>query len=422
MTKKTHHNNILHILKDKNCLNIFMLGIASGIPIVLILSTLSIWLKEIGTSKTIIGLFALTTMPYTLKFLWSPLIDGIKIPILYKKSGMRKSWLIITQISLFISICLLAISNPGKHLEITAICTLLVSFLSATQDIVIDAYRIEILDRTKQGLGATSLVYGYRIGMLISGAGALILAEFINFMIVYIIIALCFLLFAIFSYIIPAPYTDKPENILTYSDWIKKHVISPFQDFLARTNWLYILLFIMLFKLGDAFAGIMTNPFLLELNFSKADIAIFVKTFGLFATLSGALIGGILCAKYSIKINLLFAGIIQMLTNFIFCLQALVGNSKLMLGFTIGAENLAGGIGTVVFVAYISNLCNIKYTATQYALLSSLSAVARTWFSSSSGWFSDQMNWVEFFAFSAIIAIPGILMIYFLKDTRHNNS
>lgn len=413
---------IIAIFKDRNYLNIFILGIASGLPIVLILSTLSVWLKEVGVSKTSIGLFALTTTPYTLKFLWSPLIDGVKIPFLYKKLGIRKSWLIVSQLLLSISILLLAISNPGNSLKIVAFYTILVAFCSATQDIIIDAYRIEILDKEKQGLGATLLVYGYRIGMLISGAGALILAEFTNFMLAYLVMAAFFLFFAIFSYMLPNSKIISNNNKLTYTAWIKQHVIAPFKDFLTRRNWLYIMLFIVLFKLGDAFAGIMTNPFLLELNFNKADIAVFVKSFGLCATLLGSLIGGILCVKYSVKTNLYFAAIIQMVTNLIFCLQALIGNSKIMLSFTIGAENLAGGIGTVVFVAYISNLCNVKYTATQYALLSSLSAIARTWFSSSSGWFSDQMNWVEFFAFSTMLAIPGIIMIYFLKTQPHKTT
>ena len=404
------------IFKDRNLFNVFILGIASGLPIVLVLSTLSVWLKEIGISKTAIGLFALTTTPYTLKFLWSPFIDGIRIPLLYEKFGIRKSWLIVTQIFLFIWISLLAVSNPENSLKFTAICTLMVAFLSATQDIVIDAYRIEILEKEKQGLGSTVLVYGYRIGMLISGALALILAEYMSFVSVYLIMALCFLLFALFSSILPASKKSDKQKFSTYSDWIKYHIIAPFKDFLKRDNWLFIILFIILFKLGDAFAGIMTNPFLLELGFTKADIALYVKTFGLFATLFGTLIGGIICAKYSMKVSLLFAGTIQMLTNLIFCLQAIIGNSKIMLSFTIGAENLAGGIGTVAFVAYISNLCNVKYTATQYALLSSLSAIARTWFSSSSGWFSDQMNWVEFFLFSTVLAVPGIIMIFLLKE------
>ena len=407
----------IKLFKNKNFIHIFILGIASGIPIVLILSTLSIWLVGLGISKTAIGLFALTTTPYTIKFLWSPFIDGIKIPILHKKLGIRTSWLIIIQILLFVAITILAFSNPQKYLYVTAIATLIIAFLSASQDIVIDAYRIELLAKKDQGMGATMLVYGYRLGMWFAGAGALILSFYLYFPIVYYIFASLYLFFALYSYKLPVIKSAiKKLNINnTQESWIKKHVFAPFIDFTSRVNWLSILGFIILFKLGDAFAGVMTMPFLLELGFSKLDLAFYVKTFGFFATLFGALLGGFICAKYQMKNSLLFAAIIQMLTNLIFCMQALIGDNNFMLAVTIGAENIAGGIGTIVFVAYLSNLCNVKYTATQYALLSSLAAISRTWFSASSGWFADYLSWIEFFLLSTIIAIPGIIMIFFLS-------
>ena len=409
-----------HKIFKRNFFNIFILGIASGLPLALILSTLSIWLKELSISKTSIGLFALSTTPYALKFLWSPLIDGINIPLLSKKLGLRKSWLLVTQILLFLAIYLLAISQPESNLKFTAIMTLAIAFFSATQDIVIDAYRIEILPSNEQGLGATILIYGYRIGMLISGAGALILSEYMLFSQIYIVMGCLFILFGFFTITLPkaqqfsASETTADSN---YMIWFKHHVIAPFKDFILRKEWLFIIIFIILFKLGDAFAGIMTNPFLLELGFSKSDIAFFVKIFGLGATLTGSLLGGILCLKCNMKFNLIFAAVIQMLTNFIFCIQAFVGYNKTLLALTIGMENLAGGIGTIVFVAYISNLCNIRYTATQYALLSSLAVIPRTWFSASSGWFADQLSWINFFLLSGVLAIPAILMACLLKKT-----
>jgi PAT family beta-lactamase induction signal transducer AmpG len=415
-------NNFAKLLINRNLLHIFILGIASAIPLILTLSTLSIWLMELSISKATIGLFALTSLPYSIKFLWSPLIDGIKIPYFYKKLGVRKSWLIILQLALSLSITMLALSNPSKYLYITALATLVVAFLSASQDIVIDAYRIDLLSKEEQGIGATMLVYGYRIGMLVAGAGALILSNYFDFMQIYLAFALLYLLFASYSLSLPKTFDSKDLAIKhNFANWVQIYVFDPLVNFMHKPNYLIILIFIILFKLGDAFAGIMTNPFLLELGFSKLDLAFYVKTVGFFATIFGSLIGGIICLKYQMKHNLLFAAIIQMLTNLIFCLQAIIGDNNLMLAFTIGAENLAGGVGTIVFVAYLSNLCNIKYSATQYALLSSLAAVSRSWLSASSGWFAEYFSWVDFFIFSTLISLPAIIMIIYLFNIKKQN-
>lgn len=404
--------------KYLNFSNIFILGVASGLPLALVFSTLSIWLKELGISKTAIGLFAFTSTPYTLKFLWSPLIDGLKIPYLTNKLGKRRSWLFVTQLFLFLSLFLLSISSPDRALLFTALMTLTVSFCSATQDIVIDAYRIEVLKEDEQGLGATLIVYGYRVGMLISSAGALVLAEYLGFVVSYQVMAALFLIFAFFTLFISRPDDEKDLDYKNYNIWLKQYVFDPFKDFIKRKDYLWIIAFIIFYKFGDAFAGVMTGPFLIELGFAKTEIAFFVKTIGLFATLAGSLCGALLCKYCSFRKSLLIAGILQLLTNLVFCLQAYVGKSNILLGFTIASENLAGGIGTIVFVAYISSLCNINFTATQYALLSSLSAVARTWLSTSSGFIADQVNWIEFFAFSALLAVPGLVFIFFIKESK----
>jgi PAT family beta-lactamase induction signal transducer AmpG len=267
-------------------------------------------------------------------------------------------------------------------------------------------------------LGATILIYGYRIGMLISGAGALILSEYIMFSQIYLLMGCIFFFLAIFTIFLPQTNILRENTKKTnYFIWFRHHVIAPFSNFTSRQNWFFIIIFIILFKLGDAFAGIMTNPFLLELGFSKTNIAFVVKIFGLGATFIGSFIGGMLCLRYNMKFNLIFAAIIQMLTNFIFCIQAFVGYNKELLALTIGMENLAGGIGTIVFVAYISNLCNIRYTATQYALLSSLAVIPRTWFSASSGWFADYLSWIDFFLLSGLLALPAVLIACSLKKT-----
>jgi MFS transporter, PAT family, beta-lactamase induction signal transducer AmpG len=411
----------LKTYSDKKLIIILFLGFASGLPLVLLLSTLSIWLMEVGVNKTNIGLFALSTTPYTIKFLWAPIIDSIKLPILDQILGRRRSWIIFSQILLIFSIVLLASSDPGVNIKFTVICTIIVAFASATQDIVIDAYRIESVSSEKQAAAAAMSVCGYRLGMLFSGAGALIIANYYSWQNVYVIMALAIIPVSIITLFAPDPKNTKAQiKDKDYLSWCKNHLIAPFKNFISNDKWLIILVFIMIYKLGDAFAGIMTNPFLIELGFTKSEIAIIVKSFGLAATLFGAFFGGLLASKYSIIKSLLIAGVLQLLTNFIFCIQALIGHNNLFLAVTIGAENFAGGMGTIIFIAYISRLCHINYTATQYALLSSFAAFSRTWFSASSGWFADKLDWVNFFIFSAILAIPGILMLIILSKSHAN--
>jgi PAT family beta-lactamase induction signal transducer AmpG len=404
----------------KQFLDIFILGIAAGVPLALVLSSLTVWLKEYGISKSAISLFALTTTPYALKFLWSPFIDGIKLPFFSNKFGQRKAWLILTQILLFGAIFSMGLVNPNKHLYLMAICTLCVSFFSASQDIVIDAYRIENFEKKEQGLAASFYIYGYRIGLLVSGAAALIIAEFVGFNLTYIFISFLYFAFAIFSFFLPEKIfqTKAPSS---YKDWCKSYIITPFAQLMKEPHFVMVILFIITFKFGDAFIGIMTNPFLLEIGFSKIDIAFYVKTVGLFATITGALAGGILIAKYSLKTNLYIAAVFQLLTNLIFIIQAMVGNKAIVLGATIFLENFAGGIGTIVFVAFLSSLCHVKFSATQYALLSSIAAVSRTFLSAPAGFVAESYSWVEFFLISGIISIPAIIFIYFLRLKSHQN-
>ena len=409
---------LLKSLNNLDIFNIFILGIASGLPLALVFSTLSIWLKELGLSKTTIGLFAFVSTPYTLKFLWSPLIDGIKLPYLYNKLGLRKSWLFLVQILLFISIFLFSKFSPLEHIFIIALLAFLVSFFSASQDIVIDAYRVELFRIEDQGIAASLFVYGYRIGMLISSAGALIIAEKFDFHFSYQIMAILFLLFAFNSFFLNQTKEQSREKYKGLENWLVQYVKNPFVDFKNNENFILILFFIILYKLGDAFAGIMTAPFILELGFTKVDIAFYVKTVGLIATLVGSILGALLVKAYNLPKALLIAGILQLITNLIFCAQAYIGKDHLFLALTISAENLAAGIGTIVFVAYISSLCNLKFSATQYALLSSVAAISRTWLSSSSGFIAEKINWIEFFAFSSLLALPALILLYFIRSKK----
>ncbi|MBL6785792.1 MAG: MFS transporter [Rickettsiales bacterium] len=399
-----------------NLFRVFILGIASGLPIVLVLSTFSVWLFELDVSKTTIGLFALATVPYSIKFLWSPFVDGISLPILNKLLGHRKSWLIISQIGLITAIILLAIIDHQNHLFFSAIVILVITFFSATQDIIIDAYRIELARDEEQGIFATFVIYGYRIGMLISGAGALFLASYLNWSTVYFIMALIISVISIIALTFPDTGHKIKNHDHDIHKWCNNYLISPFTNFAKNENFILILLFIVLYKFGDAFAGVMTNPFLLENGFNKIDIASIVKTIGLVFTLVGLSVGGVIVAKFNLKNILIFCGIIQALSNLVFCLQVYFPGNVNYLMITIGFENLAGAMGTVAFVAFISKLCNINYTATQYALLSSLAAVGRTVFSSGAGIVADSYNWILFFIISSIVAIPGIIILFFLND------
>jgi PAT family beta-lactamase induction signal transducer AmpG len=290
----------------------------------------------------------------------------------------------------------------------------LVAFLSASQDIVIDAYRIEILDPEQQGAGAAATQAGYRLGALASGAGALYLADnYFDWSIVYAIMAALLVLGMIAALLAPLPKIDAPRPSEGAQAWMRDMVVRPFAEFFARNGVqtaLLILGFILLYKLGDAFAGVMANPFYVKIGFSLTEIATVSKIFGVFATLVGVFLGGVVVARYGVLWSLLGCGILQMLSNLMFAAQAAIGPDVGFLMLTIGIENLSGGMGSAAFVAYLSLLCNTTYTATQYALFSSFMAFGRTWLSASSGWIADQTDWVTFFILSTVIALPGLVM------------
>lgn len=410
-------NSWLSVYTHPKIVAIFFLGIASGIPLALVLSTLSVWLTEEGISKTAIGLFAVVTTPYAIKFMWAPLVDQLHLPFVTKLLGRRRGWMIFTQILLMASIVGLGMTDPAIDAEMTAIMALLVAISSASQDIVIDAYRVEVLKEEQQGAGAAMVVFGYRIGMLISGAGALFLASYTSWFVTYAVMAI-FILVGTITVMI----AGEPEGVIEDKDgspdisgWFGRAVINPFTNFMQHPSWFLILAFVVMYKFGDAFAGIMTNPFMIEIGFSKIEIATIVKSFGLVATLVGAFLGGSMVSRLGMIKSLWICGILQMASNLMFVAQAYIGYNTDFLALTIAFENLSGGMGTAAFVAYISSLCSISYTATQYALLSSLASVGRTWLSASSGWFVDQLSWVHFFLLSTAIAIPGLLLLLYLS-------
>lgn len=405
----------------KRLLVVFVLEIISGLPLALTASTLSVWLTESGVSLATIGLFALVGMPYSLKFLWSPLVDGLKLPLLSRVLGRRRGWLLLAQLLLMASIIALGLSNPIENPWWVALFALLVAFFSATQDIVTDAYRVEILSPDEQAAGAGVAVLGYRIGMIISGAGALYLATYFGWVATYIIMAAIISLAWLALLVGGEPVTSEEESEptanrqpLTTIDWLTEHIIHPFTDFMQRDGWLAILLFIMLFRMGDAFMGAMTSPFLIQLGFTKEQIATVVKLYGVVATILGSLIGGALAARIGLIRTLWICGIFHALTNLMFVAQVHRGADVTFLAISISLENISGGMGMAAFVAFISNLVNKRFTATQYALLSSISAIGRTTLATPAGLIAEKLGWEWFFIVSVLLAFPAMLLLLWM--------
>lgn len=401
---------------EPRMLLVLALGFSSGLPLLLTLSTLSVWLAEEGVSKTTIGLFALVGAPYTFKFLWAPVIDRARLPGLGRLLGRRRGWAVLIQLLLAAAILALGATDPSVDPFATAFCAVLVAFLSASQDVVLDAFRVELLAARQQGAGAAVYVMGYRLGMLAAGAGALFLAEAVAWFWVHAAMAglLAFGALAVLLAPEPRPVAAPSAGRRSFAAWLYEAVVAPFADFLGRPGWLAILAFIVFYKFGDSLAGVMANPFYLEMGFTKSEIAGVSKIFGLWATLIGGALGGLVVARFGILPSLFVCGVLQMLSNLLFAAQALVGHDLAMLTLVIAAENVAGGMGTAAFVAYLSALCNVAYTATQYALFSALMAFARTVLSSPGGALAEQLGWVWYFGLTTVAAIPGLLLLAWL--------
>ncbi len=406
---------------DRRMLAMILLGFSSGFPLLLVFGTLNLWLKDSGVSLTMIGLFSLAKTPYSLKWLWSPIVDRVKLPF-FNKLGRRRGWALLTQIWLIIAIWGMALTNPTQSAMTMAIWAFIMTFASASQDIVLDAYRIESFSNREQGAGVAVFVLGYRIGTLFSGAGALFMASIMSWEDVYKIMSLGAVVGMITILCSKEPKKEKNfKEKKTRGTWaqrlsqfMKKAVHEPLADFIKRPNWLLILLFIFFYRMSDAYIGPMAYPFYDDLGFTKNEIAAVVKIFGVIATIVGTLLGGIIVSRLGIVKALLICGILQGLSNLVFVAQAYAGHNINMFMITISVENITGGMGTAAFVAYISSLCNIAYTATQYALLSSLMSLARDVFAASSGFLAENISWPLFFIITTLMALPGLLILVYL--------
>ncbi len=409
---------------DRRVLLILLLGFASGIPLLLTFSTMSAWFATAGVSRAAIGAFALVGTPYAFKFLWSPLNDRLPPPI---PLGRRRGWGIAIQLALIAATLALGSCNPKVDLALMGALALLVAFLSASQDVVIDAYRVEILTPEQQGPGAAMIQTGYRFAMLVSGAGALIVAARYGWFAAYATMAALLgvgMLVFIFGPEPTTPPEPKPHTATggwdALRDWLATAVTGPFADFMRRPRWPTIVIFIVGYKLGEAKAGVMAMPLYISLGFSLNEIAAVTKLVGFVATVVGALVGGVVTSKLGVMRALVLCGALQSAGNLFYVLQAVGGHRLDYLALCVAAENLTGAMAGTALVAYLSGLCSPAFTATQYALLSSLAAVGRTMVASSGGVLADRLGWVPFFVLTTVATIPALVLLIWIarRDTE----
>ena len=418
---------------QKRVLIVLFLGFSSGLPLALSGSTLLVWMRESGVDLGTIGLFALVGTPYTLKFLWAPLVDALHVPLLTKWLGRRRGWLVFAQLLLIAAIMLLAVTDPAKSPFYVALGALLVAVASATQDIVVDAFRVESLPESEQAAGMASYVAAYRVGMLISTAGALFLVsgfestgltKSIAWMWGYIAMAGMVLIGMIAALVATEPEQSRRAEKATSGETaftrVTRAAIGAFTEFLTRKDVWAVLAFVILYKFTDSFSGTMTAPFVIDLGFTRNDYAAIVKGVGLAATLIGGFAGGFLARAWSLEACLWTGGVLQAISNLAFAWLAFVGLNQWALALAITVENFTGAIGTVIFVAYLSSLCQSPlHTATQYALLTAFAAIGRTYLSAGAGYVAQATGWPAFFVLSVLVAVPSLILLAWLQRRGH---
>ena len=392
----------LKVYGNRRVLSMLGLGFSSGLPLALIGTTLQAWMTTENVDLRVIGIFSLVGLPYTLKVLWAPIMDRFTPPWL----GRRRGWIIITQLFLAATILALGLSSPSLMPWAVASLALAIAFCSASQDIVIDAYRADVLYEQELGAGAATTVVGYRLALLTSGAFALILSDHLSWHIIYLAMAGLMLANMVFTLTAPEP----SERVIPPKS-LKDAVWEPLLSYFRRSGAIEMLIFIMVYKLSDAMAGAMTTPFLLDMGFSRTDVGTVNKAFGLVSTILGTLAGGSVIAKIGINRSLWIFAFLQALPHLTLTGLALIGKNYACMVAAIGLENLCGGMGTAAFVAFMMRLCDKRFTATQYALLTSFMAVTRVLAGVPTGFMVNAMGWAMFFVVSMLGALPGILLL-----------
>src|SRR5665213_3326942 len=423
----------LAVYLKRRVLIVMFLGFSSGLPLALSGSTLFVWMTESGVNLGTIGLFALVGTPYTIKFLWAPLIDALDVPILSRRFGRRRGWLLLSQVLLIVAIVFLGFCDPSTSAFVVAIGALLVATASATQDIVVDAFRIESLPENEQAAGMAAYVAAYRVGMLASTAGALFLVSGFQAHGLeksaawhwgYVAMAALVLIGTVTALIATEPERSRQAEAAHGGQKSFARIVEAatgaFRDFLGHELAFAMLAFVVLFKFTDALSGAMTAPFVIDLGFTRNEYAAIVKGVGLAATLLGGFAGGFVARAYPLAASLWIGGILQSITNLVFSWLAVTGHDVTVLTIAISVENFTSAIGTVIFVAYLSALCrNPLHTATQYALLTALAAVGRTYLSSGAGYVAKATGWPLFFAICVLVAIPSLILLTWLQRRGH---
>jgi PAT family beta-lactamase induction signal transducer AmpG len=406
----------LRIYRETRILTMLFLGFSAGLPLPLTAFTLRQWFSESGVALSAIGLTALVGIAYSFKFAWAPFLDRLRPPALTRGLGQRRGWLLPIQIALAVSIALMGFTDPRLSPEITAAAAVLVAFFSASQDIVIDAYRIERLAPEEQGAGLAAYIWGYRIALLAGNAGVLFLVGHVDWRGAYTAMAVLIGVGAVTCLVMREPVVAEVARRVTHGvlDWLKLAIIGPLADFARRDAWVVILAFIVLFKLGEALAGIMTAPFYRAIGFSREEVAAVSSVFGLFATLGGVAVGGLVVHQLGVYRALIATGLLQMLSNLMYVLLAYTGHDVPVLFLQVGIESFTDGLADAAFVAYLSSLTNVAFTATQYALLSSLATVPLRTLGAGSGWLAEGLGWPLFFILTTAAALPALCIALWL--------
>ena len=400
-------------------LAMLFLGFSAGLPFLLVAGTLTAWLATADVGMAEIGMFAWIGILYSLKFIWAPLVDRLPLPGLSALLGRRRAWMLVSQTGIATALIGLALLDPAQDLSRIAWFALLVAFASATQDIVIDAYRIEAVDLSTQGAMAASYQTGYRLGIVAAGAGALIIAQLQSWQAAYLTMAALMSVGLLTTLVIAEPESRRAAappgrsvGLAGWSVWIADAFVGPFVEFFQRNGqWAIVLLvFIGFYRVTDMVLGVMANPFYIDLGFSLAEIASITKVFGIFVTLFGAAIGGVAVSRYGLGGPLIFGAVLLAVTNLFFAGMALTGAELWFLVITISADNLAAGFTGTIFIAYLSGLTNVNYTATQYALFSSLMTLPGKLISGFSGFIVEGTDWFTFFIYASAMGIPGIVL------------
>ena len=425
------------VYKKPRVLAMLFLGFSAGLPILLVFGTLSAWLNSEGVDKTTIGFVSWVALAYGLKFIWSPLVDRLPLPLLTRYLGQRRSWMLLAQIGVITGLSLLSFSDPITNLTLVIVFAVLTAFSSATQDITIDAWRIEAIEDEFQGAMAGTYQLGYRIGMILAGSMAFVIADYYSWSAAYIVMAAFMSVGVVSTFVISEPdHTHRdnewkteervltllerkqhlPEKIRNLQAWFVGAVICPFADFFNRNGWnaLLILSFIAVFRMSDITLGVMAFPFYQDMGYSGSEIGIVSGLVGKFVTIAGALIGGVLVVRYGVMRMLLAGAIIVILTNLLFAWLAGQQPLVIWLVLVVGADNLAGGLAGTVFIAYLSSLTNRAYTATQYALFSSIMLLLPKFIGGFSGVVVDQTSYPVFFLYAAALGIPSVVLILWL--------